>query len=107
MLTHTPTHWCKSQYGFSGLNSSQDLILLGQKCHESTAQQAFDHPLAVGKDEVGSSNLPSSSIETLEPQRFEGFNLFLEFVEKTLFPTILPTNLLSGIVKSFVFVTWQ
>ena len=63
--------------------------------------------LRLGKDEVGSSNLPSSSMETLEPQRFEGFKLFIEFVGKTLFPTILPTNLLLGIVKSFVFVTWQ
>ena len=61
MLTHTQTHWRKSRYGFSGLNSSQDLILLGQKCHESTAQQGFDHRLAVGKDEVGGSNPPSSS----------------------------------------------
>ena len=50
----------------------------------------------LGADEVGSSNLPSSSIETLEPQRFEGFKLFIEFVGKTLFPTILPTNLFSA-----------
>jgi len=73
VLTHTPTHWCKSQYGFSGHNSPFDLILLGQKCHESTAQQAFDHCSAVGKDEVGGSNPPSSSIKT--PEIF-GFRVF-------------------------------
>ena len=80
---------------------------LNKKPPKSLAQQGLEGSTAVGKDEVGSSNLPSSSIETLEPQRFEGFKLFIEFVGKTLFPTILPTNLLLGIVKSFVFVTWQ
>ena len=65
-LTHTLTHWSKSPYGFSGHNSSFDLILLGQKCHESTAQQGFDQSLRVGKDEVGGSNPPSSSRKTPE-----------------------------------------
>jgi len=50
---------------------------LGQKCHESTAQQAFDHLLAVGKDEVGGSNPPSSS-KALNPNGFGAFLLALE-----------------------------
>ncbi len=49
--------------------------------------------LRLGKDEVGSSNLPSSSIETLESQRIQGFSIFWKFVGKPHFPTILPTNL--------------
>ena len=64
-------------------------------------------PLQCKASEAKISGLKPPDIETLEPQRFEGFKLFIEFVGKTLFPTILPTNLLLGIVKSFVFVTWQ
>ena len=33
--------------------------------------------MEVGKDEVPSSNLGSSSTKSLEPQRFEGFLLFV------------------------------
>ena len=46
----------------------------------------------LGKDEVGGSNPPSSSIETLESQRIQGFSIFWKFVGKPHFPTILPTN---------------
>ena len=38
---------------------------LERKALESLAAQRIEDPKAVGKDEVGSSNLPSSSIETL------------------------------------------
>lgn len=36
----------------------------------------------IGKDEVGGSNPPSSSIETLESQRIQGFSIFWKFVGK-------------------------
>jgi len=78
-LTHSLTHWRKSPYGFSGHNRSLDLILLGQKCHESTGQQAIDRLLAVGKDEVGGSNPPSSS-KPLKTSVFKGFCFVLEKV---------------------------
>ena len=38
-----------------------DLILFGQKTPQSLIQQGMEGSTAVGKDEVGSSNLPSSS----------------------------------------------
>ena len=41
------------------------------------AIQLFDCYFDLGKDEVGSSNLPSSSMKTLETQRFQGFSIFL------------------------------
>ena len=41
-----------------------DLILLEQKWPESVENQGLEGPQPVGKDEVGSSNLPSSSKKT-------------------------------------------
>ena len=41
--------------------TGRDLILLGAKVPESLVAQRIEVPEAVGKDEVGSSNLPSSS----------------------------------------------
>ena len=38
-----------------------DLILFGQKTPQSLIQQGLEGSTVVGKDEVGSSNLPSSS----------------------------------------------
>ena len=38
-----------------------DLILLDKKPPQSLVQQGLEGSTAVGKDEVGSSNLPSSS----------------------------------------------
>ena len=38
-----------------------DLILFGQKLPKNLVQQGMEGSTAVGKDEVGSSNLPSSS----------------------------------------------
>ena len=40
-----------------------DLILFGQKTPQSLIQQGLEGSTVVGKDEVGSSNLPSSSIK--------------------------------------------
>ena len=39
-----------------------DLFLFGQKTPQSLVQQGLEGSTAVGKDEVGSSNLPNSSI---------------------------------------------
>ena len=39
-----------------------DLILFGQKTPQSLIQQGLEGSTVVGKDEVGSSNLPNSSI---------------------------------------------
>ena len=47
-----------------------DLIFFGQKPPQSLVQQGLEGSTAVGKDEVGSSNLPSSSKKTLKPQWF-------------------------------------
>ena len=40
-----------------------DLILFGQKTPKSLIQQGLEGSTTLGKDEVGSSNLPSSSTE--------------------------------------------
>ena len=52
-MTHTLTHTGKGRYGNNGAKSAADLILLEQKWSEGSQ--------SVGKNEVGSSNLPSNS----------------------------------------------
>ena len=47
-----------------------DLFLFGQKTPQSLIQQGLEGSTAVGKDEVGSSNLPSSS-KMNDPTQFE------------------------------------
>ena len=49
---------------------------LDKKPPKSLVQQGLEGSTAVGKDEVGSSNLPSSSTETRCPARDSGFLLF-------------------------------
>ncbi len=51
-----------------------DLILFGQKTPQSLIQQGLEGSTVVGKDEVGSSNLPSSS--RMNEARFS--NIFIE-----------------------------
>ena len=60
-LTHTLTHTGKGLYGDNGAKSAADFILLEQKWSESVENQGLKGTQSVGKDEVGSSNLPSSS----------------------------------------------
>ena len=50
---------------------------LDKKAPKSLAQQGLEGSTAVGKDEVGSSNLPSSSNEARCPARDSGFFVFL------------------------------
>ena len=63
-LTHTLTHTGKRTDGNNGAKSAADLILLEQKWLESVENQGLKGSQSVGKDEVGSSNLPSSSKKT-------------------------------------------
>ena len=51
-----------------------DLIFFGQKTPQSLIQQGLEGSTVVGKDEVGSSNLPSSS--RMNEARFS--NIFIE-----------------------------
>ena len=60
-LTHTLTHTGKGLYGTNGAKRAADLILLEQKWLERVESQGLEGSQPVGKDEVGSSNLPISS----------------------------------------------
>ena len=63
-MTHTLTHTGKGLYGTNGTKSAADLILLEQKWPESVENQGMEGSQPVGKDEVGSSNLPISSTKS-------------------------------------------
>jgi len=67
-LTHNLTHTAKEADGVSGADRMENRIFLEQRGPETAEHQQFPGFQSVGKDEVGSSNLPSSSIETLEPE---------------------------------------
>ena len=73
-LTHTLTHTGKGADGDNGAKSGSDLILLEQKWLKSVENQGPEGSQPVGKDEVGSSNLPSSS-KILKNFGFEDFLL--------------------------------
>ena len=73
-LTHTLTHTGKGLYGINGVKSTADLIFLEQKWSESVENQGPKGSQPVGKDEVGSSNLPSSSTETPDILGFRVFS---------------------------------
>ena len=60
-MTHTVTHTGKRADGTNGHKSAGDLILLEQKGAESVENQGLEGSQSVGKDEVPSSNLSSSS----------------------------------------------
>jgi hypothetical protein len=60
-LTHTVTHTRKKADGDNGRESAKDHAPLQQKCPESAEQQHFQGFQSLGKDEVPSSNLGSSS----------------------------------------------
>ena len=74
------THTGKRTDGNNGDKSAGDLILLEQKGPENVETQGLEGSQSVGKDEVPSSNLGSSSSESLEPQRVQGFLIFGVFV---------------------------
>ena len=60
-MTHTLTHTGKGADADNGAKSVFDLILLEQRWPESVENQGLEGSQSVGKDEVGSSNLPISS----------------------------------------------
>ena len=60
-LTHTLTHTRKKADGNNGDKGTKDLILLGRKVPKSLISQYFEASQSLGKDEVSSSNLDSSS----------------------------------------------
>ena len=72
-MTHTLTHTGKGLYGTNGTKSAAGLILLEQKWPESVENQGMEGSQPVGKDEVGSSNLPSSS---KNPRKFRFSGIF-------------------------------
>ena len=78
-LTHTLTHTGKRTDGNNGAKSAADLILLEQKWLESVENQGLKGSQSVGKDEVGSSNLPSSSKNPRE-LRFSRIFCFLNYM---------------------------
>ena len=61
MLTHNLTHTAKKADGTSGADRTGNLIFPEQKGPETAEYQQFPGFQSVGKDEVTSSNLVSSS----------------------------------------------
>ena len=61
LLTHTLTHTGKGAGGINGHDSAAYHCLMEQIGPEKTKKQTMNGSQSVGKDEVGSSNLPSSS----------------------------------------------
>ena len=60
-LTHTLTHTGKGADGTNGHDSAAHHGPVEQIGQERAKKQPLNGPQSVGKDEVGSSNLPSSS----------------------------------------------
>ena len=60
-LTHNLTHNRKRAGGGSGAESTIVSAFLEQKCPQSAEWRRFEGGQSVGKDEVSSSNLDSSS----------------------------------------------
>ena len=61
LLTHTLTHTGKGAGGIHGHDSAAYHCLMEQIGPEKTKKQTMNGSQSVGKDEAGSSNLPSSS----------------------------------------------
>ena len=78
LLTHTLTHTGKGAVGINGHDSAAYHCLMEQIGPEKTKKQTMNGSQSVGKDEVGSSNLPSSSKRNPRATTVLGFFLFLE-----------------------------
>ncbi len=74
-MTHNLTHNRKRAGGGNGTESTIAPDFLEQKCPQSAGWRRFEGGVSVGKDEVSSSNLDSSSTETRCPARDSGFLL--------------------------------
>ena len=69
-LTHNLTHTAKKADGTSGADRTENLIFPEQKGPETAEYQQLPGFQSVGKDEVTSSNLVSSSKISLKPVGF-------------------------------------
>ena len=72
------------------------LILFGQKTPKSLIQQGLEGSTTLGKDEVGSSNLPSSS-KMNDPTQFEQVDETCEFGGAVLYSESLDMTAFLGI----------
>ena len=79
-MTHNLTHNRKRAGGGNGAESTIASAFLEQKCPPSAIWRRFEGGVSVGKDEVPSSNLGSSSNQTRCPARDGGFLLYLDIV---------------------------
>ena len=75
-MTHNLTHNRKRAGGGNGAESTIASAFLEQKRPQSAEWRRSEGGVSVGKDEVSSSNLDSSSTETRCPARDSGFLLF-------------------------------
>ena len=82
LLTHTLTHTGKGAGGINGHDSAAYHCLMEQIGPEKTKKQTMNGSQSVGKDEVGSSNLPSSSTRNLGTN-VPGFFVCLEKMQRT------------------------
>ena len=63
-LTHNLTHNRKQAGGGNGVESTIASVFSEQKCPQSAEWRRFEGEASVGKDEVSSSNLDSSSTKS-------------------------------------------
>ena len=72
-MTHNLTHNRKRAGGGNGVESTIASAFLEQKCPQSAMWRRFEGGVSVGKDEVSSSNLDSSSKKLLKSVDFGSF----------------------------------
>ena len=72
-MTHNLTHNRKRAGGGNGTESTIAPDFLEQKCPQSAGWRRFEGGVSVGKDEVSSSNLDSSSKKLLKSLDFGSF----------------------------------
>ena len=72
-MTHNLTHNRKRAGGGNGVESTIVSVFLEQKYPQSAGWRRFEGGVSVGKDEVSSSNLDSSSKKLLKSLDFGSF----------------------------------
>ena len=72
----------KRAHGNNGTNRLRPHPFLDKKLPKSLEQQGLEGSTAVGKDEVGSSNLPTSSKKSLETAMVSRFFSLFAFLLK-------------------------
>ena len=101
-MTHPQTHPAKRRDGNSGRKAPKQQPLPDTRAQKSTLSGASDLPTAVGKDEVGSSNLPSSSRKARFSEENRAFLYFSAHLSgsKKARPTRRPTREQEGTVPT-------